>query len=262
MSSFIPEGYRTLTGYPVVQNAAAMIVFLKVVFDAEEKFRAVGGAGGIHAEMRIGDCMLMVGGGGPDLKWSGHSRPMAFHISVPDVDATFERAVKAGAIATTPPTDQPWGERTANIEDPFGNRWYIGTRIGATYFFEGLPTLQPYLHPVHAEPEIDFIRRAFNAEEIGRHTSPEGKILHTTLKIGDATLEMSEADGPYQPMPSTFYLYVQDVDAAYNKAIATGATSITAPADQSYGDRSAGVTDPFSNSWYMATHLPKQQITA
>jgi uncharacterized glyoxalase superfamily protein PhnB len=260
MSSFIPDGYRTLTGYPVVQSAADMIDFLKIVFDAEEKFRAIGGAGGIHAEMRIGDSMLMLGGGGPDLRWSGHSRPMAFHISVPDVDATFERAIKAGAIATTPPTDQPWGERTANVEDPFGNRWYIGTRLGATYFFEGMPTLQPYLHGTHPAELIDFICRAFGAEELGRH-APDGEILHSTLKIVDATIEISVAGGPYQPMPSMFYLYVPNVDSAYDKALQAGATSIAAPADQAYGDRSAGVTDPFGNTWYMATHLSTPQPT-
>ncbi len=258
MGDYIPEGYRTLTGYPVVQDAAGLIDFLKTAFNAEEKFRTIGGAGGIHAEMRIGDSMLMLGGGGPDVAWSGKSHPMAFHVSVPHVDTTFERAIKAGAIAITPPTDQFWGERTANIEDPFGNYWYIGTRMGDTWFFEGLPVLQPYLHPVHGAALIDFIRRAFDAEEMGRYTSPEGKIEHSTLKIGDATLEISEAAGPYQPMPGTFYLYVADADASYEKALQAGATSITPPTDQSYGDRSGGVTDPFGNRWYIATHLAKQ----
>jgi len=248
MASFIPEGHQTLTGYPVVQDAAGLIEFLKTAFGAEEKLRTVGGGGGIHAEMRLADRMLMLGGG-------GKARPMAFHLSVPDVDATYERAVKAGAIATTPPTDQLWGERTANIEDPFGNRWYLGTRPGDTWFFEGMPVLQPYLHPVDAEPVIDFMRRSFGAEELGRRTSPEGKIIYTTLRMGDSTLEISEAQGPYQPMPSMFYLYVPDVDAAYKKALQAGATSISVPADQPYGDRTAAVSDPSSNSWYLATHL-------
>ena len=262
MGGYIPDGYRTLTGYPVVQDAAGLIEFLKMVFNAEEKFRTIGGAGGIHAEMRIGDSMLMLGGGGPALAWSGKSHPMAFHVSVPDVDATFELAIKAGAIAFAPPTDQFWDERTANIEDPFGNYWYIGTCAWRyAYFFQGLPMLQPYLHPVHGAALIDFIRRAFDAEEMGRYTSPEGRIEHSTLKIGDATLEISEAAGPYHPMPSMFYLYVADADASYEQALQAGATSITPPADQSYGARSGGVTDPFGNRWYIATHHAKQQPT-
>jgi PhnB protein len=66
---------------------------------------------------------------------------------------------------------------------------------------------------------------------------------------------MGEAHGPYQPMPTMFYLYVPDVDALYQRAINAGATSMSAPADQPYGDRSAGVKDAFGNQWYIATHF-------
>jgi PhnB protein len=255
MASFIPEGHHTLTGYPVVQDAAGLIDFLKTVFDAQEKVRAIGGAGGIHAEMRIGDCMLMLGGGGPELKWAGESRPMAFHVYVPDTDVTYQLALDAGALSMQEPADQFWGKRTANVQDPFGNHWYISTRLGEKWFYDELPILQPYLHPIHAVPLIDFLSSSFGAEEWGRYTSPEGKILHTTLRMGNASLEITEAAGPYQPMPSMFYLYMPDVDAAYDQALVAGATSVSAPVDQAYGDRSAGVTDPFGNTWYMATHL-------
>ena len=60
---------------------------------------------------------------------------------------------------------------------------------------------------------------------------------------------MTDADGPYQPMASMFYLYVPDVDAVYRRALEAGATSISEPVDQSYGDRSAGVKDAFDNQW-------------
>jgi len=56
-------------------------------------------------------------------------------------------------------------------------------------------------------------------------------------------------------MPTTFYLYVEDTDALYNRAIAAGAKSLSAPADQPYGDRNAGVEDPFGNQWYIGTHI-------
>jgi PhnB protein len=255
MGSFIPKGFRTLTGYPVVRDAAGLIEFLKETFGAGEAFRTIGGAGGIHCEMRFGDSMLMLGGGGEASTWAGEPRPMAFHLSVPDVDITYQRALAHGAVSLQEPDDQFWNERTANIRDPFGNHWYIGTHKGDTWYFEGLPVLQPYLHPVHAEPVIDFLTRAFGAQELGRHTSREGKILHSTLQIGDGSLEMSEADGPYQPMPGMFYLYVPDVDASYRLAVEAGGTAMSAPVDQSYGDRSARVDDPFGNQWYMATHF-------
>ena len=249
------NGFRTLTPYPIVQDVPGMIGFMKGVFGAEETFRAVGSAGGYHGEVKIGDCMMMIGGGGHDVSWFGESRPMALHIYVPDVVATYKRALTAGASSLQEPMDQPWGERTANVKDPFGNNWYIATFQGDNYYSEGAPTIQPYLHPPHSGPVIDFLMRAFGAEETGRATSPDGAILHTTVKIGDAAMEFFDAAGVYQPMPGMFYLYVPDADAVYRRAIDAGATSIAEPIDQPYGDRVGGVDDAFGNKWYIATHM-------
>jgi len=80
-------------------------------------------------------------------------------------------------------------------------------------------------------------------------------IHHAKIGIGDSALEMGEAHGPYQPMPAMFYLYVPDADAVYLRALNAGATSTAEPADQPYGDRTAGVTDAFGNQWYIATHI-------
>jgi uncharacterized glyoxalase superfamily protein PhnB len=183
---------------------------------------------------------------------------MAFHLSVPDTDAVYARALQTGAQSFTEPEDQFWAERTANLKDPFGNFWYVGTRKGDKFYFDGMPMLQPYLHPEKAEPVIDFLKRAFDAEELGRSTMPNGRIEHTTIRIGDATLEITEAQGPYQPMPSTFYVYVENTDDSYARAIDAGATSISAPKIQSPGDRSGAVCDPFGNRWFLATPLPKE----
>jgi uncharacterized glyoxalase superfamily protein PhnB len=257
MSAYIRPGFRTLTAYPTVADAPAFIEFVKKVFAAEESLKTIGGAGGIHAEMRIGDSMLMLGGGGRGSKWSGPGSPMAFHIGVPDCDAAYHRALEHGAVSLSEPVDQSWGERNANVKDPFGNFWYIGTHNGPTFTYPGMPVLQPYLHPLKAEPVIDFIQRAFDAEESGRFTTPEGRMEHTTLRIGDSTLEMTEAVGPYQPMPSMFYLYVRNTDASYQQAMQAGATSIEMPALQAYGEHRAGVADPFGNRWFIATLTPK-----
>ncbi len=253
-----PRGFRTLTPYPIVQDVPGLIDFLKDTFGpshtVEETFRAVGSAGGYHCEIRIGDCMMMIGGGGSDVAWKGESQPMAFHIYVPDVDEAYARALVAGATSLAQPTDQPWGERTANVKDPFGNNWYIATFQGENYFSEGAPTIQPVLHPPHSAPVIEFLVRAFGADESGRATSDEGAILHTTIKIGDAAMELIDAAWIYQPMPGMFYLYVPDVDATYRRAIEAGAKSIGEPVDHDYGDRSGGV-EAFGNKWYIATHL-------
>jgi PhnB protein len=251
----VPKGYRTLTPYPVAQDAVALIEFMKRAFAAEEIFRTVGGAGGMHAEMRVGDSMMMLGGGGPGLSWRGESSPMAFHMYVPDCDDTYEQALEAGGTSIAEPVDQPYGERSGSVKDPAGNFWYIATYKGENYKWEGAPDVQPYLHPLRAVPVIDFLKRAFAAEELARYESPDGVIHHATMKIGSSHLEMGEAHGMYQPMPGMFYLYVPDCDAVYRRALAAGSTSISEPADQPYGDRHGAVQDAFGNKWYIATHI-------
>ena len=254
-SSPIPEGYHTITPYLVAQDAAGLLEFMKQTFAAEETGRAIGSAGGIHAGVRIGDSMLMAGGGGPGLAFRGESRTMGLHVYVEDTDAVYRRALAAGATSMQPPQDHEYGERGASVRDREGNYWYIATYKGQKYIPEGFRTVTPSLHPVRAEPVIHFLQRAFGAAHVQKHASPDGVILHATLTIGDSMLEMGEAHGPYQPMPSMFHLYVADVDNLYRRALNAGGTSITEPADQPYGDRVAGVKDPFGNQWYIATRI-------
>ncbi|MGZ4731118.1 MAG: VOC family protein [Terriglobales bacterium] len=252
----VPKGYSTLTTYLVAQDADGLIAFLTKTFGAEETFRSGPGTeGGLHCEVKIGDSMLMVGGGGAGMKWRGTPMPSAFHIYVPDCDATYARALEAGATSIGKPADQFYGERSATVKDAAGNSWYIATYKGESYKWPGAPTLQPYLHPLRAEPVITFVKRAFGAQELGRHATPDGVIHHVMVKIGNGLMEMGEAHGPYQPMPTMFYLYVEDCDALYKRALSAGATSISEPQDQPYGDRSGGVIDPFGNKWYIATPI-------
>jgi len=251
----VPKGYRTITPYLVAEDATALIDFVKQTFGAEEGFRSIGSAGGIHAEVRLGDSMMMVGGGGPGLSFRGPALPTALHVYVEDIDAVHARAVDAGAVTIQAPADQEYGERSASLRDPAGNNWYIATSKGKSYIPEGLRNMNVYLHPLRAQPVIDFVKRAFGAQELEKYATPDGVIHHAKLRIGDSVLEMGEAHGPYQPMPTMFYLYVPDVDAMYSRALNAGATSMSPPTDQSYGDRSAGVKDAFGNQWYIATHF-------
>ncbi len=251
----VPEGYHTITPYLVARNAPALLEFVKQVFDAKENYRSTGSAGGMHADVQLGDSRMMIGGGGPGYPWKGAPKLGAFHIYVRDCDATYKRALKAGGIAIQPPTDQDYGERSASVKDTEGNHWYIATFKGKEYKWEGAPDVQPSLHPLRAEPVLNFVKRAFGAEELGRYASPDGVIHHVTVKIGDSYIEMGEAHGPYQPMQSMFYLYVPNVDTLYQRALQADATSISEPADQPYGDRNAAVRDPFGNEWYIATHV-------
>jgi PhnB protein len=251
-----PRGFRTLTTYLVAQDADSVVNFMKQTFGAQETMRAgPGSEGGMHCEVRIGDSMLMIGGGGSGFAWRGAAKIGAFHVYVRDCDATYQRALDAGAVSIAEPADQFYGERSAGVKDAAGNHWYIATYKGENYKWEGAPDVQPYLHPLRAEPVINFLKRAFGAEELGRYTSPDGVIHHTTLKIGSSHMEMGEAQGIYQPMASMFYLYVPDVDAMYQRALAAGATSISEPGDQPYGDRVGAVSDVFGNQWYIGTHV-------
>ncbi len=251
----IPRGFHTVTPYMVAADGDAMLAFAKNAFGAEEAFRAIGGAGGIHAETRIGDTMLMMGGGIPGKPFPAEPHPAALHIYVHDIDAVYKKALQAGATSISEPKDHDYGERGAGVRDPFGNHWYIATRKGATYKWEGAPDVQAYLHPLRAEPVMGFLKRAFGAEELGRHAAPDGVIHHLMLKIGTSYMEMGEAHGPYQPMQSMFYMYVPDCNAVYQRALAAGAKLLHELTDQPYGDRSGAVTDPFGNTWYIATHI-------
>lgn len=248
----VREGFHTVTPYIIVSAAAGLIDFVKQAFGAEELYRGTGSAGGIHAEVKIQDSMLMIGGG-EALRHA--ATPTALHLYVNDADAVYHRALEAGATVLHKPVDQPYGDREASVKDLAGNHWYIATHKATGHAPEGLRAVTPFLHPHNAPTLIDFMERALGAEEQSRYQSPDGVIHHATMKIGDSMIEMGEAHGPWQPMPATFFLYVDDVDAWYERAVAAGAISRGAPANQPYGDRVGGVADPFDNLWYLATHI-------
>jgi uncharacterized glyoxalase superfamily protein PhnB len=251
----IPRGFHTVTPYLVVEDAPALIEFVKQTFGAEQTFRAIGSAGGVHAEVRIGDSMLMMGGGSPELSWRGQAWPTALHVYVEDADAAYKRALEAGATSVEEPVDQFYGDREAGVKDRWGNLWWIATHKEGRYIPEGLHTVTPFLHPLRAEPVINFLKRAFGAEEVKKYASPDGVIHHAIVRIGNSAIEMGEAHGPYQPMPTMFYLHVPDADATYLRALEAGGTSISEPSDQPYGARVGGVKDAFGNQWYIATPI-------
>jgi uncharacterized glyoxalase superfamily protein PhnB len=197
----------------------------------------------------------MVGGGIPGREFRATPNTHAIHLYVPDCDAVYQRALQAGATSIDEPRDQEYGERSASVKDLAGNYWYIATHRGETYTPKGLNTVNAYLHPLRAEPVINFLKRAFGAQELAKYASPDGVVHHAEIRVGDSVVEMGEAHGKYGPMPTMFYLYVADCDAVYRRALAAGATSIAEPQNHPYGDRSGGVTDPFGNKWYIATHI-------
>jgi uncharacterized glyoxalase superfamily protein PhnB len=120
---------------------------------------------------------------------------------------------------------------------------------------EGFHTVTPYLAAQGAAALIDFLLAAFDAREVQREALPDGRIINAQIQVGDSMVLVADAPPERKPAPATFYMYLEDVDAAYEKAVRAGGISIEAPADQFYGDRTAAVTDPAGNHWYMATHV-------
>jgi PhnB protein len=251
----IRPGFRMVTPYLVAENGPALLDFVEKAFSAEEKVRVETPMGGVHGEVRIGDSMLMIGGGIPGRKFPGTLQPNALHVYVEDADAVCKKAVAAGATLIDEPRDQEYGERSATVRDPAGNFWYIATHKGESYMPKGLNNVNAYLHPLRAEPLIGFLKRAFGAQELAKYASPDGVVHHAEIRVGDSVVEMGEAHGKYEPMSAMFYLYVPNVDAVHRQAVAAGATSFQEPTDQPYGDRNAAVKDSFGNKWYIATHV-------
>jgi PhnB protein len=251
----VPKGFRTITPYMIAKDGPALLEFAKQAFDAEEISRGTGSAGGLHGEVRIGDSMLMIGGGIPGREFRATPSTVALHVYVKDIDAVYQRAVEAGGTSLSEPAEMEYGERSAGIKDPAGNFWYIATHQGPRYVPEGLNDVNVYMHPLRADPVIKFLQRAFGAHELARYASPDGVVHHAQIRVGSSVVEMGEAHGRYQPTASVFYLYLSDVDAAYKRALQAGATSVSEPADQPYGDRNAGVKDPFGNTWYIAARI-------
>ncbi len=246
--SFKRAGFHTVTPYLMVKPAVEMVEFVKEAFGAIEALR-FGSASGLHCEVKIGDStVLIVGGPGLD------PRPASIHFYVSDVDDVYARAVAAGATSLAEPSDQEYGERIAAVKDIGGNEWYIAKPFDSTPVAD-LHNVTIYFHPVGAPKFIDFLQQAFGAQVVERHQSPEGFVYHAKVRLGDSIVEMGEAHDQWQPKQSSIYMYVEDVDATYRQALNAGATSISAPADQPYGDRTASINDEFGNVWQLATRL-------
>jgi PhnB protein len=122
----VPDGYPTVSPYLIVRGVSELVGFLKHVFEAEEIERIPGPDGAVsHAEVRIGDAMVMMG----EAPEGYEPKPGSCYVYVPDVDAVYERALEAGATSVMEPADQFYGDRTGGVEDASGSTWWIATHI-------------------------------------------------------------------------------------------------------------------------------------
>ncbi len=249
--SYVRPGFNNIAPYMLVAGADRFIEFLKASFAGTERIRVPRPDGSImHAEVGVGNSVIELG----DSNEQFVARHHFVHLYVDDADATYQRALGAGAKSVYAPADQPWGDRQGCVKDEFGNVWYIATAKGWTPGPEGLLSVQPFLHLHDAEKMIPFAEAAFGAEALGVARSDEGKILHATIRIGKATFEIDEASGESDAAPSYLHTYIPDVDAYYAKALQAGAVSVEAPVDKPYGERACAINDPFGNMWFLATY--------
>ena len=125
--SYKPEGYSSVAVYIMANGAQRVIEFVKQTFDAAELRRYDNSDGSImHAEVRIDDTVVMLADAGGDVP----GFPVWLHVYVPDVDATYQRALAAGGVSVQEPQQQGDPDRRGGVKDPAGNTWWIATQLG------------------------------------------------------------------------------------------------------------------------------------
>jgi PhnB protein len=128
---------------------------------------------------------------------------------------------------------------------------------------DGYHSVQPYLYYKNSAEAITFYVRVFGATERMRMPDKDGRIMHAEINIGDSCIMMADESPAfnaystehYGGAPMSLMIYVDDCDTVYKRALDAGAKSLREPADQFYGDRMAGVTDPFGFHWFIGTHI-------
>jgi len=128
---------------------------------------------------------------------------------------------------------------------------------------EGYPTVVPYLLVNSVEKEIEFLKFVFHAEHLEELKQPDGNIMHSEVRIGTSVIMLGRAKDNFPSRESMNYVYVENADEVYVRALKYGATSIMEPGDRFYGNREGGFTDPSGNQWWIAQILevvPKEEM--
>ncbi len=124
-----------------------------------------------------------------------------------------------------------------------------------SYKPEGYTTVSPYLIVDGASATIDFLQRAFGADEIRRFADPAGRVMHAEVRIDDTVVMIADGVDGWPPVPSYVHVYVRDVDATYRRALEAGATSVQEPIKKEDPDKRGGVKDAGGTTWWIGTKI-------
>ena len=255
--SAVPEGFRSLTQYLIVDGAGKFFEFIQNAFGATEKFVARGENGLIqHAEARLDSSIIEFADANERYK----AMPAGLHYYVKDSDEVYRRALQAGATSLNEPTNREYGDREAGVRDPGGNFWFISTHTaGNSYKPDNLQDLNTYFSVKDSVRFLSFLEKAFRAEVVEKHMAGEN-VGHAKVRIGDTVVELSEGRAPWGPRAVGHHYYVENCDEVFARALAEGCQELQPMADQVYGDRAGSVTDAWGNHWYIASH--REDLTA
>ena len=114
-------------------------------------------------------------------------------------------------------------------------------------------TVTPYLVVPDADAELTFLKTAFGGAEVSCQRNADNSVMHAEIKVGDSLVMLGQAGGDWKPLTAALYLWVDNVDATYSKALEAGATSQSAPEDKPYGHRNAGVVDRNGITWWIGS---------
>jgi PhnB protein len=120
---------------------------------------------------------------------------------------------------------------------------------------EGYRTITPYLTVKGAKNLIKFLEKAFGAKNLRQSVRPDGSIANAEVLIGDSMIMVADGTETWQSSPTSIYMYVENCDEVYRKAVETGGEPLMEPQNMYYGDRHAGVKDFCGNSWWIGTHI-------
>jgi uncharacterized glyoxalase superfamily protein PhnB len=178
-------------------------------------------------------------------------------ISVRDLEDFYGKAVKKGLKYRNEIVEGKGGQQVL-LQDPSGNliELFEPKKTNSVRAVpDGFHTITPFLVVDNAADLIDFIKAAFEGKITYMMQSEDGVVRHSTVRIGDSQVMVSNGNEMYGSMPAMLHLYVEDVDKIYKQAREAGGETIAQPEDQFYGDRTAAVRDRWSNQWWIATHI-------